>query len=90
MSDNLQKVIDDTIVLYNGVYTKTYKSIVRSHDYKNYLSNLSDVEAVVSQTILQKIAYKAKKNSKRETFVRSIKISRVPDSDEIALMKETL
>ena len=82
MSDNLQKVIDDTVVLYNGVYSKTYKSIVRSRDYKRYLSQLNNTEAVVSQAILKKIAV-------RKPYDKNIKILRVPDLEDIEFLKET-
>jgi hypothetical protein len=83
MSNNLQKVIDDTVVLYNGVYSKTYKSIVRSRDYKRYLSQLDECEAVVSQTIMQTIAT-------RQPCTRKIKIKRVPNANDIQLLKEYL
>ena len=83
MSDNLQKVINDTVVLYNGVYSKTYKSIVRSRDYKRYLSQLNDTEAVISQTILKKIAL-------RTPFDKKIRLLRVPDDSEIQFLKDTI
>jgi hypothetical protein len=83
MNNNLQKVIDDTVVLYNGVYSKTYKSIVRSRDYKRYLSHLNDTEAVVSQTVLKKIAV-------RKPYEQSIKLKQVPSAADIELLKQDL
>ena len=81
MSNNLQKVIDDTIVLYNSVSSKTYKSIVRSREYKRYISQLDECGSVVSQTILKQIAVRA-------PFTRAIKLVRAPSPKDIELLKE--
>lgn len=83
MAHDLQKVIDDTVVLYNGVYHKTYKSIVRSRVYQQYVVSLTDREAVISQTVLQKI-------STRQPFSQKIALKRRPTATDIAYLKQNL
>ena len=81
MARNLQKVVDDTVVLYNGVYTKTYKSILRSRVYRQYVHSLTDAEAVVSQTVLQKI-------STRQPFTKKIRLIKQPTAKDIEDLKQ--
>ena len=83
MAHNLQKVVDDTVVLYNGVYAKTYKSIVRSRVYRQYIGSLTDTQAVISQTVLKKIAT-------RQPFTQKIKLIKRPSANDIAKLKQNL
>ena len=83
MVHNLQKVVDDTVVIYNSVYTKTYKSIVRSRVYRQYIGSLTDNQAVISQTVLKKIAT-------RQPFTKKITLIKSPSDNDIAVLKQNL
>lgn len=83
MARNLQKVVDDTVVLYNGVYSKTYKSILRSRVYRQYVHSLTEAEAVISQTVLQKI-------STRQPCDKKIKLVKQPTAQDIDDLKQKL